>query len=197
MTSISVEGVRGGIGTSTLAWAIARELSYCHLIDLSVHQGIAWVTGGSDVDLSWPEYVSRDITVIELFSKMKKVEDVAIFSGGSPSDLITNLLIPNDFNLVIDGGFNSQFRVLHTTNSFKDIKVLEQTIDFDYIVLRKVRGGIPLSLLPELKIDFSYSSENSVHRTISNGYGLHQKSKVQKIAREICAELSRSSTISS
>jgi hypothetical protein len=195
MTSISVEGVRGGIGTSTFTWAIARELPKSKLFDISIHQGLAWVTGYSEADLSWPEYVSQDILYKELFAKMKQVEGVSVFSGGSPFDLAVELLKDTD-NIVIDGSARAKFRILHTTNSIRDLKALEQGNDFDLVVLRKIRGGIPLSLVSELKIDFSYNSENSVHRTISNGYGLHHKSRIQKVAKEICAELSKLSTIS-
>ena len=195
MTSISVEGVRGGIGTSTLTWAIARELENCKLFDYSSHQGIGWVTGGFEIDFNWPEYVSKEVSTRDLFSKMNVVENVAVFSGGFPYQLSEEIISSHDGNLVFDGRAETQFRIKHTTNSFADIKALEKKSDFDLLVMRKVRGGIPQSILPELKIDFIYKSESNVHRTISNGYGLHRKTKVQLVAKEICARLSDISSI--
>ena len=194
MTSISVEGIRGGIGTSTLTWAIARELENYSLFDYSEHQGLGWITGGIELDLSWPKYVSPEVEITELISNMKLVEQIPVFSGGSCHKWEADKLINFQGNLLIDGKFDSQIRILLTTNSFADIKVLESGVDFDAVVMRKIRGGVPIAIVPDLPIDFLYKSETNVHRTVSNGYGLHRKTAVQKVAKEICARFFSAST---
>ena len=188
MVSISITGSRGGIGTSTFAWALARVSAAHALLDYSSSQALHWVIGKPDLVLDWPstlDSLAEPPDIAKLLSNSNSVEGVQVFSGGQP--------IGRDFTgenklVIIDGDCSADFQIHHTTNAFQDIE--SSNSKADYVVMRQVRGGVPLRINPQ-KFDYAYRSESNVSRSLNNGLGLHTKSRVQKIAKQISADILR------
>ncbi len=188
MTTISIIGARGGIGTSTFAWAIARELNATAIIDLSSSQTLSWIVGGPESNFGWPTTLqaTTSFTVDMLIENANRIDEIAVLSGGSPLEITTHT---TDKTLVIDGDFPADFKILHTTNAPQDsIRETSQVA-----VMRQIRGGIPIALLEE-KFDYTYKSETNVEKALNSGFGLHAKSRVRFVARQICADLFRNSS---
>ena len=191
MPTISVTGSRGGVGTSVFAWAIAREISANLLLDYSNTQCLHWVVGHPELDLSWPATIVsplENLDATKLIQNANRVEGIQIFSGGTP--IAIEVFDPKQI-VVVDGNLKADFYINLRTNLLQDIASFRDINQI--VVLRKVGGGTPVSLIP-FKIDYTYKSEGSVERSIRNGIGLHPKSKIQKIARQISADILRDSS---
>jgi hypothetical protein len=186
---VSVTGTRGGIGCSTLAWAIARELEAFALLDYSEKQGVHWIIGEPELDFTWPKTLDSGLggkNLLKLLLHAKTVEGVAILSGGRPINFEN---YQNETAMVFDGEIEADYQIRLTTNAPQDIQNDISTLEGEILVLRKVRGGIPVSLINR-NFGYIYPSEYSVGKSLSNGLGLHSKSKVQLVARQICADIS-------
>lgn len=191
MVHISVTGTRGGIGCSTLAWAIAREMQAFALLDYSDKQGIHWIIGEPEIDFTWPKTLdsgtgSKDF--LRLLSHAKTVNGIAILSGGEPIKFEN---CEREAIMIFDGEVSADLQIKLTTNALQDIQNDIAKLEKEILVLRKVRGGIPVSLINS-NFDYVYQSEFSVGKSLANGLGLHSKSKVQQVARQICADISAS-----
>ena len=191
MVHISVTGTRGGIGCSTLAWAIAREMQAFALLDYSEKQGVRWIVGAPEIDFTWPKTLdsgagSKDFS--KLLSHAKTVEGIAILSGGEPIKFEN---CQNEAVMIFDSGISADFQIKLTTNALQDIQNDIAILEEEILVLRKVRGGIPVPLINS-NFDYVYQSEFGVRKSLANGLGLHSKSKVQQVARQICADISAS-----
>ncbi len=190
MSTFSISGTRGGIGTSAFAWAFAQEIAACALLDISNHQGAAWVTGKSNLDLSWPSALESHISqplFSDLLAKSVEINGVKVLSGGNP---IRSEGFSVSLDFVFDGQCEADFRILHTTNSVQDLQAQWVLKPPAIVVVRQVRDGIPIKLIAK-KFDYTYRSERSVNKSISNGFGLHPKSKVRTVVKEIYADLCR------
>jgi hypothetical protein len=186
---LSVTGTRGGIGCSTLAWAIARELEAFALLDYSEKQGVHWIIGEPELDFTWPKTLDSGLggkNLLKLLSHAKTVEGVAILSGGEPIKFEN---CQNEAVMIFDGAVSADLQIKLTTNALQDIQNDIAILEEEILVLRKVRGGIPVSLINR-NFGYIYPSEYSVGKSLSNGLGLHSKSKVQQVARQICADIS-------
>ncbi len=182
---ISVVGTRGGIGTSTFCWALAKSLKTSLLVDYSTSQNLKWVTGNSDKDTSWPFVTSTStpVSLEILFSKAAKIDEIPIYSGGVPVALLRD---EKKEVVIVDGNCDADFQIIHTTNSLQDIE--SNSWKTDLVVMQSIRRGVPISLLDQ-KPPYSYKSERSVKNSITNGLGLHSKSAVQKVAKKICEDV--------
>lgn len=190
MTSFSIFGTRGGIGTSTFGWAFAQEIQATAFLDYSIHQSAAWIFRNVDSDFSWPNTLDSNSSAFQLLQTIQKapeVHGIKVFSGGIP---IPAVEVDDSLTLVFDGNRAADFRLLHTTNSIQDIETSWDQKDFRYVVLREVSGGVPTKLIQE-KFNYSYRSERSVHLSVSNGLGLHPRSNVSLTARNIYADICR------
>jgi hypothetical protein len=194
VSTYSIIGTRGGIGTSTFAWAFAQEISAYALLDFSEHQGVAWTTGKSNLDLSWPSALSSQISEPlfgEILEKTIEVSGIKVLSGGEP---IKSENFSNSLNYVVDGDFDTDFQILHTTNSVQDLQINWKLSSKSVVVVRQVEDGVPLKLI-EKKFDYAYRSERSVKKSIRSGFGLHHKSQVRNVAKEIYADFCRDTSV--
>jgi len=190
VTSFSIVGTRGGTGTSTFAWAFAQEFQANAFLDYSNHQSAAWILKSKNVDLSWPNTLENPEKVSvysQTLEQASQINGIKVFSGGVPLPIDVS---DSSLNIVIDGDIMADYRLLHTTNSFQDIETGWAENDFHLIVIRQVKGGIPLKLINS-KFNYAYRSERNLEQSIANGFGLPMKSQVSKVAREICADICR------
>lgn len=192
MQVLSVFGSRGGVGTSSLAWALAREIQAQYVLDYSVSQGLGWVIAGGEMDFSWPVLLpdtSHQPSFLEVLDSAQQFDGIKVLSGGTPIELQPP---ETDEVLVTDGRRFFGHEIFLTTNSIQDQSA--STEDYKLKIIRKVKDGIPISML-EKPFEYVYKTETSVGKSINHGLGLPRDSKLQKLARQICEDIFRDSSV--
>lgn len=191
MPVIEVIGAVGGVGASTVAWALARA-GRGFAFDLALRPGgLAWATGSTDPRRgSWPQLVAVDLAAEQWLAVAAKTEGARWFSGGDPpgSTALGRLveLAQTTRLVVVDGALgparpSASVRLGCASNSLRVWEVARKA-EFDAMFMRLDSDGIPLAQLrAELNVPvFAVKSEAAVAQASSLGLGVPTNSRLSR-----------------
>lgn len=189
MQVISVQGAVGGIGASTLAWALARERGGFAFETGGHAGGLAWAAGVDAATTAWPSVAPR-ASARQVLTHAAEAEGCRLLSGGAvPRNVEATIAAAAQSSaVVVDGPCTLPYavRILLATN---DERVWQQAdcVPADLVVVRCVFGGLPFAQLraedhrPLLRT----RSDFAVRRAARLGIGVPRGGPLQHIVEQV------------
>lgn len=199
MAVVHIRALSGGIGTSTFAWCLARELGAL-LIDQSVHSdGVLWAAGVSGV---WPKIMGTGDLSADDFDTFEEglthVAGVRVCAGGTPlpSPVIRQLVrsAPPERDVVIDGNGTNAMDSSWTTivvvaNSIPHMRELE-SLSADFVVCSMQSSALPAAIVTHLYPEaLLFKKQRRVERGMQNGFGVDEHSDIARCAATLKSKL--------
>ena len=203
---IQVVAWRGGIGTSTFSYNLAKANdSPTLLLDTSAYSGgIRWVSGAGEINTSWPTLFGdqwNDNLILQFDRLLFKDGNISLFSGCvlPPAVIVSKWLQSQGASqfVVVDGQLLEHdveyVTIHHTTNSLQEWSDFSGDNNAIYVVQIRV-GGLPKKYFTDelqLRNVFFYSYQKAVKNSLELGLGVHVSSKVFKVAKIVLEHVNR------
>jgi len=197
MNALSVQGLTGGIGTSTLSWAFALALSAHVACDWAAHQGgLAWTAGASG-ETRWPA-VSLATDSEELEKSLTSHQGIRLLSGGVPIpwQVAKSVCFTDSGDWSVHDGWPADATTtadITVTLAVNYPHILRQVVYVEgTIVVGLQRDGVSrreiAAFLGNRDIHY-FKYQRYVHQALIHGNGLDTRSDMSRCANTVAEQL--------